>query len=313
MHGHTMLMTTLLERSACVDAVDVDGRSALWWACEAGRMVPAALLLDGGAKMGALDYEGTSCLTVAVRGDHDGVVCMLLDRLYAAVCDGNARGSACDDARDHARGGASDGASQGTVTSLTCVEARGNAQLKVTARHVALAASLGFDDVEAALRRFRLGLWGASTLAEGPRRRAFARAAPLLGKRVRTRGDADGAAGRTRGWNDAAAKYEVELDAAEGDRQVALLRPEEVELEQAVRREEREESSSDDGEPQIHIALDPFGCERRREGGLAYAHLPLLLELMSAFRATPEPHASCATPTRVRRFALMLLLRALLF
>ncbi len=69
-YGHEAVVNRLLAAGADVNAVNVDGRSALMWAAEGGDEAIVDRLLAAGANVEALDTQGRTALQLAVqRGD----------------------------------------------------------------------------------------------------------------------------------------------------------------------------------------------------------------------------------------------------
>lgn len=68
----------LLEHGALIDAVDLDGWTALMWACWSGMPATVDRLLESGASPAAADAEGNTALIIAAQRGHAGIVSALL-------------------------------------------------------------------------------------------------------------------------------------------------------------------------------------------------------------------------------------------
>ncbi|KAJ1472803.1 ankyrin repeat protein, partial [Baffinella frigidus] len=64
-HGHTALVSLLLEHGASAVVVDNCGRSCLHWAAHLGWEVIAELLLEAGADLSAKDLSGRTPQDIA--------------------------------------------------------------------------------------------------------------------------------------------------------------------------------------------------------------------------------------------------------
>ena len=80
--GHTQVVTWLIDQGANVEAVDGDGRKALWHASYRGNVDMVTLLMErGGANIvGRSDPQSRTALMVASEGGHTDVVSYLIDR-----------------------------------------------------------------------------------------------------------------------------------------------------------------------------------------------------------------------------------------
>jgi ankyrin repeat-rich membrane spanning protein len=61
-----------------IDAVDLDGWTALMWACWSGMPATVERLLENGASPAAADAEGNTALIIAARRGHARIVRALL-------------------------------------------------------------------------------------------------------------------------------------------------------------------------------------------------------------------------------------------
>jgi hypothetical protein len=68
----------LLDRGADVERHDVDGRSALLWACMRGHLQMVRLLVERGADMESSSHDGRTGLMWACATDHEPIVQLLL-------------------------------------------------------------------------------------------------------------------------------------------------------------------------------------------------------------------------------------------
>jgi ankyrin repeat protein len=72
------MIGVLLEHGAVIDAVDLDGWTALMWACWSGMPATVERLLENGASPAAADAEGNTALIIAARRGHARIVRALL-------------------------------------------------------------------------------------------------------------------------------------------------------------------------------------------------------------------------------------------
>ena len=77
--GHEAVTKLLLDSSADVAAVDINGKTALLAAGLGGNEAVTKLLLDHGADAAAADVNGNTALLAAAFGGHEGVTKLLLD------------------------------------------------------------------------------------------------------------------------------------------------------------------------------------------------------------------------------------------
>ena len=77
--GHEAVTKLLLDSSADVAAVDINGKTALLAAGFGGNEAVTKLLLDHGADAAAADVNGNTALLAAAFGGHEGVTKLLLD------------------------------------------------------------------------------------------------------------------------------------------------------------------------------------------------------------------------------------------
>lgn len=76
-HGHAAVCRLLLERNAQVNAIDLDGLTALHWAAEYGSAECARALLEGGADSSLRTVNADTALMLAERTDNRAVVRVL--------------------------------------------------------------------------------------------------------------------------------------------------------------------------------------------------------------------------------------------
>ena len=69
-----VLLETLLEVTACIDAANRDGATALFKACQRGRVGVVRLLLDNMATVDYPGHDGTTPLIIAANNGHMDVV-----------------------------------------------------------------------------------------------------------------------------------------------------------------------------------------------------------------------------------------------
>lgn len=69
---------------AQVEKRDAENRSAVFCACEEGRLRVVQFLVECGAEVGGVDYEGDTPLALAERGGHEAVVQWLTARARTA-------------------------------------------------------------------------------------------------------------------------------------------------------------------------------------------------------------------------------------
>ena len=181
------------------ELADVDGRTALWWACREDHASAAALLLDAGALVAA-DGAGLTPLRAAAREGCDGVVQMLLEKVTKAeAADANASPKKSSPSPPKKSSPLSKAAQKAKPPLHdVAVEASDEALERE-------AAALGHDDTAGALRCFREARGGGGA------------SRPLLGKRCRVvealgRPELKDRLGHAFEWDDEASRYRVRLD-----------------------------------------------------------------------------------------------------
>jgi len=198
--GHVAVLGRLLEFGATLELADVDGRTALWWACREDHASAAALLLDAGALVAA-DGAGLTPLRAAAREGCDGVVQMLLGRVEdaeAAAAKASPKKSSPSPPKKSSPLSKSSSSKAKPPLHEVGVEASDEALERE-------AAALGHDDAAGALRRFREARGGGGA------------SRPLLGKRCRVvealgRPELKDRLGHAFEWDDEASRYRVRLD-----------------------------------------------------------------------------------------------------
>ena len=198
--GHVAVLGRLLEFGATLELADVDGRTALWWACREDHASAAALLLDAGALVAA-DGAGLTPLRAAAREGCDGVVQMLLERVTKAA-EAAAKASPKKSSPSPPKKSSPLSKSSSSKAKPPLHDVAVEASDEALERE---AAALGHDDTAGALRRFREARGGGGA------------SRPLLGKRCRVvealgRPELKDRLGHAFEWDDEASRYRVRLD-----------------------------------------------------------------------------------------------------
>lgn len=78
--GKEDIVTALIEKGACINAWDKDGKTPLFKSCENGHIKIVQILLDHGANVNLGDQDGYSPLCAACREGYQDIVQLLLDK-----------------------------------------------------------------------------------------------------------------------------------------------------------------------------------------------------------------------------------------
>ncbi len=70
---------TMLDHGDRLDAMDMQGQTALMWAAINGETAIAARLIEAGADINATDWWGRTALTYALTYDHKKIVSILVE------------------------------------------------------------------------------------------------------------------------------------------------------------------------------------------------------------------------------------------
>lgn len=87
-HGRTSVATLLLDRGADPNAVNLEGRTPLWFSCCGGHRETAALLLERGGNPSVRKEGGSTALMAAAWTGHVNVARLILDHAAKEVTEG---------------------------------------------------------------------------------------------------------------------------------------------------------------------------------------------------------------------------------